>query len=524
MTFAEQRARYFVLPSGGSFSGTSGEPVYSDCEVIPHIGGPDYFRALKALIDQPDVTSIYLAGWWLDVTFEIVPGTLLINLLKARSAAGVDVRILGWVMAPDILNNPIVVSGRVPITDMLRVNEQTMRFVAAARTEPTLANKAMLNVLSHPAGAVHTKLALVGRPGGDVGFTGGIDPQQGRNSPTWHDVAAEVRGPAVQPMFDLYRMMWNENQSRSAVTVQANGFSLASRTSGVPSLGSRTITPGAGSRKQVQSGRTAPVMNFSTIGSIGARIASLSLPQNQPISWAPLGLTEIKTLWKKGIGGAQTYVYIEDQAFTSAEIFDWLNAALRAHASLKVILLIGADDPTAPNPGPMTAGMRRAVNGHLLAGLAQPAIDSRVGFFMHRNKVIHTKSTIVDDLWSLVGSANMMRRSLYTDIEHSISFMDEAGSAIAAYRAALWGLHVGPPVQPDLTLDMARWFAVPYVGTAGSRSVDRVHLPFTAGLTSTSQEQAMLDQLLDVDSRDAWGSGLASLAVSAGGAGAGSGL
>ena len=520
MTFDEQRARYFVLPSAGSFSGSSGQPEFTDCEVIPHVGGPDYFRTLKGLIDQPDVTCIYVAGWWLDSVFEIVPGVKLIDLLKTRSAAGVDVRILGWVMAPDILNNPVVLSGRVPqISDMLRVNQSTMQFVAAARAEATLADKALLNVLSHPAGAVHTKLVLVGRPSGDVGFTGGIDPQQGRNSPLWHDVEAEVRGPVLQPMFDFYRAMWNENQGRAPVTVQANGFSLASRTSGAPSLGARTIVAGGGARKHVQSARTAPRMNFSTFGSIGATIAGLSLPQNQPLSWAPSGLTEIKDLWQKGIGGAQTYIYIEDQAFTSSEIFDWINAALRAHAALKVVLLIGADDPTAPNPGAMVAGMRKAVNTHLLAGLAQPDIDARVGLFMHRTRVIHTKSTIVDDIWSLIGSANMMRRSLYTDIEHSIGFMDEAGVAVGTYRGSLFAAHLGSPAQPDANLDLARWFAVPYIGAAGSRSVDRVHLPFTAGTTLSAQDQTILDQLLDVDSRDAWGSGLASLAMSAGGAG-----
>jgi phosphatidylserine/phosphatidylglycerophosphate/cardiolipin synthase-like enzyme len=519
--FDDLKARYFVMgSSGGSFSsGSPGLPEYGGCEVIPHIGGPDYFRALKSVIDRPDVTYIYIAGWWLDTNCDIVPGTKLVNLLKARSAAGVDVRLLGWVLPPDVLNNPVVASGRVPLADMLRVNENTMRFVAAARAEPKLADKAMLNVLSHPAGAVHTKLALVGGPSGDVGFTGGIDPQQGRNSPTWHDVQAEVRGPAVQPMLDWFQAMWNENQGRSPVTVQANGFSIATRTAGAPSLPARAIAAGTAGTKHVQSGRTVPRMNFSTLGGIGASLAGVNLPQNQPISWAPTGLTEVRQLWQKGISGARRYVYIEDQAFTSTEIFDWLNSALKANPALKVVLLIGADDPTAPNPGPMSAGMRKAVNDHLLAGVSPADIGARIGFFTHKTKVIHTKSTIIDDNWALIGSANMMRRSLYTDMEHSIGFMDEAGSGVAAYRSALWSVHHGPPVLSNPDADLARWFAIPYVGTPGSRPIDRVHLPFTAGTTLSSQEQTLLDQLLDVDSRDAWGSGLLSLAMTATGAG-----
>jgi len=520
MTFDEQRTRYFVLPSGGGSlsGGTPGLPEHSDCEVIPHIGGPDYFRTLKALIDQADVSAIYIAGWWLDTAFDIAPGANLIDVLKTKSRAGVDVRVLGWVMPPDILNNPVVTSGRVPLPSV-DWNEHTMRFIGALRAEPTLADKALLNILSHPAGAVHTKMVLVSRPGADVGFTGGIDFEPGRATPSWHDVEAEVRGPAVQALFDFYRALWNENQGRAPVTVSANGFSLATRTAGTTAIAARAIVPGPGARKHVQSGRTVPKMNFSTLASWGASVAGLSLPQNQPISWAPNGIFEIKQLWQKGIAGAQTYIYIEDQAFTSNEIFDWLNAALRRSATLKVVLLLGRQDPTAPNPGPLITAMRKAVNDHLLTGLSQADIDARVGFFTHRSKTVHTKSTIVDDVWALIGSANMMRRSLYTDIEHSIGFMDEAGTAVASYRAAMWALHVGPAAQPDRALDLARWFAVPYVGSAGARQVDRMHLPFTAGLTLTPQEQTALDQLLDVDSRDAWGSGLASLAVSAGGAG-----
>jgi phosphatidylserine/phosphatidylglycerophosphate/cardiolipin synthase-like enzyme len=519
MTFDEQRNRFFVLPTSGSLSGgTPGLPELVDSDVIPHIGGPAYFRALKALIDQPDVASIYIAGWWLDVAFDIAPGFNLMDVLKTKSRAGVDVRVLGWIMPPDILNNPLVTGGRVPLPSV-GWNEHTMRFIGNLRTEPTLADKALLNILSHPAGAVHTKLVVVGRPSGDTGFTGGIDFEPGRATPGWHDVEAEVHGPAVQPLFDFYRALWNENQGRAPVTVTANGYSLPTRTAGTTAIAARSIVPGAGARKHVQSGRTVPMMNFSRIASIGASVAGLSLPQNLPISFAPNGLFEIKQLWQKGIGGAQTYVYIEDQAFTSAEIFDWLNAALRRSAGLKVVLLVGAQDPTAPNPPALDVAMHKAVNDHLLSGLTPADINARVGFFAHRTKTIHTKSTIVDDVWALIGSANMMRRSLYTDIEHSIGFMDEAGAAVVGYRSSMWALHLGPPPQPDPALDIARWFAIPYIGVAGARGVDRLRLPFTAGLTLSSQDQTLLDQLLDVDSRDAWGSGLASLAMSAAGAG-----
>src|SRR5207247_3110577 len=103
----------------------------------------------------------------------------IVDLLKAKSAAGVDVRVLGWVMPPDILNNPVVARGGIPsLNDMVNLNEKTMRCIDALRkADKSLADKAQLNVISHPAGAVHTKMAVVGGSPGDVAFTGGIDLQ-----------------------------------------------------------------------------------------------------------------------------------------------------------------------------------------------------------------------------------------------------------------------------------------------------------------------------------------------------------
>jgi hypothetical protein len=46
-----------------------------------------------------------------------------------------------------------------------------------------------------------------------------------------------------------------------------------------------------------------------------------------------------------------------------------------------------------------------------------------------------------------------------------------------------------------------------------------VHLPFTAGTTLSSQEQSIVDELLDADSRNSWGSGLMSLVAPAAGVG-----
>jgi phosphatidylserine/phosphatidylglycerophosphate/cardiolipin synthase-like enzyme len=528
-TFEELKQRYMAAGGGGSSGGGAAIPIHTNCSVTPWVqdrgalaAGATYFSRLKGLIDSlsGDGQFIYISGWWLGSSHSsrlvFDGGTSLIDLLKAKSRAGVDVRVMGWVMAPEVIRHAAVQSMGAAY---LNVNAETMGFINALRAEASLANKAVLNILSHPAGAVHTKMVIVGSNTGAVGFTGGVDLEQTRQTPIWHDVQAEVQGPVVQSLFDLFRAMWNEVRGRATAagltaTGRATGaVTCDSHSSGMPDLPSRTLSSPTSARMHVQSARTCPQFNFST--SVAASLAGAGLPSNQPLSFAPSGLFEIKQVWQKGISGAETYIYIEDQAFTSLELFDWINTQLKAKPSLKVILIAAGDDPTAPNPSEFTKVNVDAVNNHLLNGLSSSDISNRVAYCMHtqRGKFIHTKSTLVDDQWALIGSANAMRRSLYTDIEHSVAFMDEAGQAVADYRRELWGtlLNATFPAPADA---VAAFFSVPFRGsgtpTTSAAVVERLRLPFP-NQTLSADERTMVDEIFDTDSRQAWGSGLISM-------------
>ena len=132
--------------------------------------------------------------------------------------------------------------------------------------------------------------------------------------------------------------------------------------------------------------------------------------------------------------------------------------------------------------------------------------------------LVHAKTTIVDDNWAMIGSANCMRRSLYTDVEHSIAFVDEAG-AVKEYRKALWAHHfrTHDPTEWD-DLDAAlhswepSWFAAgasplrpPRIGTPGPEWIEPLPLPLPNCGPLTFYQQHVYDTLLDVDSRDPWG-------------------
>lgn len=478
-------------------------PTHAGCSVLPLIGGPAYFTAIKAKIDALTGAAgdfIYLTGWWLDPNFSLGGGTRLTDLLIAKARAGVDVRVMGWVLAPSVLQNSQAQSAP-QLRSILGLNGQTMSFINALRGEPLLSAKAVLNILAHPAGAVHTKMAVVGNAATVTAFTGGLDFQQARHQPMWHDVQTQVAGPAVQGVFDTFRLMWTEVRGRPPVSLSAGGVSAVSHTLFMPDLPARTLPGGGSGTARVQSVRTFPQMRFSSVGSV-ASLGGASIPTNTPLSFATSGLFEIKAAWQSGITGAQTYIYIEDQGFSSREVFDWINAAVKASPTVKVVVLAGRVDPNDDVNSGTDKFFRIAVNNHLLAGLNAAQIE-RVGVFSHQTKVIHAKTTIVDDSWAIVGSANAMRRSLYTDVEHSLAYMDDGGS-VTAYRTELWGVHL-QRTAPTPAGGLSGWFSLPYPGPDPAHfDIRRLRLPLPAA-TLTAEEQVMYDQVMDADSRQEWG-------------------
>jgi hypothetical protein len=176
---------------------------------------------------------------------------------------------------------------------------------------------------------------------------------------------------------------------------------------------------------------------------------------------------------------------------------DWANAALKRSATVKVVLVGSGRDLTAASPPDQDLAMNRAVQEHLMLGLT-PAQANRVKFFTPASGIIHTKATVVDDLWAILGSANCMRRSLYTDIEHSAVFMDEAGSAVSGFRRKLWGRFFA---AADLDVPRANpidiWFGATAPSGLGARA--------TSGFPEPgAQNDVNLNLFFDVDSRRDW--------------------
>jgi phosphatidylserine/phosphatidylglycerophosphate/cardiolipin synthase-like enzyme len=650
------KARYFADATDATLPSEPVPQQFDGCKITPLIDASNYNAALLAALATvgtgPDPASnsghfILIQNWWLGLSggsftgmsglagsngpevknydpyyLDGVPtggptstgGMIpLIDVLSTKARVGVEVRILGWLsfgaMGSSIYNYIAdTIAGVAPSLSIpyRSVNAATMKAVSDLRKDDTLRPymQAILNVIGHTAGGIHSKLVVIGNNTRAVGFTGGLDFSNNRwahpghpGKEFWHDAVAQVEGPAVQALYDWFQDMWQENLKRPVKRFKLDSKELPSFLPRTPALPARTLpTTPLPENHSVQSLRTVSAFNYKWYN---------CLPENPPCSFASKGIFEVRIAMRKALRNAQTYVYMEDQSFWAQEVLGWVNEAIKARPDLRVILVTnGRTDPLDPE---FPAGtLATAFNRGLLAGLT-PAQVAQVGFFkrlgpdkpvvdknnnpvgvnvtastaqgdlcllttdeiathavvadmlagagleihvggnVHRiigneaaqpgtpvvlrvdpigaaclgpgayplhirgGVVIHTKSTLVDDAWAIIGSANIMRRSMYTDFEHSVGFIDPAGVAVRDYRAALWCDHFGhntPADFHDIPGGLHAWRTD--WGTAGSApprppGLAPIPLPITPDATRTDKQQAKYDDYEDLDSRQEWG-------------------
>ncbi len=403
MTIQELKKRYFWLKAYDTTTQTEPQPQTYDNNslVTPLFDLKEYIQALIKEIEKLKKGDfLYICGWlfsWVgpdprwgyfgidEVTYG--PGNKkFIDLLIEKANIGVDVRVLGWVSYAGMgavrfdpvlfrMPTPPIGAKATPgIYDkkvqgyysLATLNAITMNSVRELRKKSSMTTKAMLNMLSHPVGSVHVKMAILGNTHA-VGFTGGLDLSQWRwaeyghnespnpNLPNiiesldWHDIQVMVQGKAVQAFYDLFRDMWNECLKRppklfrlfKTAKMPYNYLILSHVLNKFKPVSQRTLSPLSQSTTQyIQSLRTIPAFNFKKIN---------RLPEGKPFSKAPKGLFEVKAAWKKAILGAKKYIYIEDNSLMSQEVLLWINQAVKNNPNLLVIFVKGGGvDPADP--------------------------------------------------------------------------------------------------------------------------------------------------------------------------------
>ncbi|RKN70083.1 phospholipase D-like domain-containing protein [Paenibacillus ginsengarvi] len=146
-----------------------------------------------------------------------------------------------------------------------------------------------------------------------------------------------------------------------------------------------------------------------------------------------------------------------------------------------------------------------------------PTAGSPVAVASTFGLVMHSKVTLIDDKWAIIGSANVACRSLYTDWEHAVGFIDETESAVRDFRARLWAehFHDAPSSFYDLNDAIGAWDPAwatasspvmpmrPY-GDLGPPYLQPAPLPLPIR-PITQNVRTVFETLRDADSRKDWG-------------------
>ncbi|WP_369130462.1 phospholipase D family protein [Modestobacter roseus] len=381
--------------------------------VRPLVHGRSYFPALAAaLADAGRGDLVYLAGWRGD-TDELLTddGPTVGKALSDAVRRGALVKGLIW-----------------------RSHVQALEFSAAqnrdlSRDVNETGGEVLLDQRVRPAGSHHQKFVVVrhrDRPADDVAFVGGIDVAHSRRdgaahdgdpqtrpfaaaygeTPAWHDVQVELRGPAVREVEAVFRERWQDPAALSRMPWHVLPDVLRGQDREPSSLPEARPAPPAEGSCAVQLLRT--------------------YPNRRPgYPFAPDGERSAARGYAKALRRAERLVYVEDQYMWSTEIARVFAAALRAKPRLHLVVVVPRhpDKDSPLSVAPITYGHTRALD------MVRAAGGDRVQVLDVENAhgvpvYVHAKVCIVDDVWATVGSDNFNRRSWTHDSELTAAVVD----------------------------------------------------------------------------------------------------
>ncbi len=401
------------------------------------VDGADYFcRLLHELQATEAGDQVYFLDFRGDLDERLDgPGTEVGSVLAAASDRGVLVYGLLWRSHPRWLHQSE------------EANADFVRHVGDNN------GQVLLDARTRRAGSHHQKLVVIRHvrdPHRDVAFVGGIDLGHSRRDdavhagdpqpmefpsaygeyPPWHDIQVEVRGPVVHDLEHSFRERWYGSSALDVPSVVRQLYDRAyhaSAMTGVPLPEPVEDDDQPRGTQQVQVLRTYP-----------ARL--------RRYPFAPLGERSIAAAYRRAIPLARQLVYLEDQYFWSSGAAELLATAMRANPDLHVVAVV----PRYPdNEG------RMAVPGQLAREHAVRICRRAGGIRFHIFDVengagtpvyVHAKVVVIDDVWAIVGSDNLNRRSWTHDSELSIAVLDATRD-------------VREPVDPGGLGDGARTFA-----------------------------------------------------------------
>jgi phosphatidylserine/phosphatidylglycerophosphate/cardiolipin synthase-like enzyme len=376
------RAAALAPPHDGLWA-AGDPPPRPGCELEVLIDGADLFPSLAAAIEHAQ-ESVYVTGWHLAPHFDLVrsEGSGTVGTLLAEAAERIRAE----------------------------VREGAARLVRGTRI------RCELDPREHPFHCHHEKTLVID---GRLAFVGGIDitdfggdrydtrDHPARRQLGWHDVGAQLRGPAVRDVHDHFALRWSE----------LTGERLE-----------RPDAPDPCGDQTVQVVRTISDGMYDAV---------------------PAGEFRILESYVRALRAAERFVYLENQFLWSPEIVAILADKLREAPceEFRIVILL----PSRANNGQDDTQGQLAVladaddgAGRMLAA----TIRSRSGARDDR-LYVHAKVGIVDDRWLTIGSANLNAHSLFNDTEMNVVTDDPMLARDTRLR--LWAEHL--EVEPGALAD-----------------------------------------------------------------------
>ncbi|MCW2581257.1 MAG: pld [Klenkia sp.] len=417
--------------------------------VEPLVHGAVYFdRLVDAVEDLERGDHLFFTDWRGDPDQELRPGGPTVDELFSRAARrGVVVCGLVWRSHWDGLS----FSKEQNASLDRELEEDGAVVVRDQRVRRMGSHHQKLVVCRHPQD-----------PARDVAFAGGIDLGHTRrddadhrgdpqpqdmssaygDTPPWHDVQLQLRGPVVGVLDDCFRERWEDPTSPASENPLAWLHDKwearrPGRHMDPTPLPDQPPPPPACGPHTVQTLRTYPKVWPA-------------------FDFAPQGERSIARGYTKALTRARRLVYLEDQYLWSTDVAGHLAESLRRHRGLQLVVVVPRvpDQEGAFSERPQQLGQAQAMR------LLTDAAPGRVHVFDIENHegtpvYVHAKVCVVDDVWAEVGSDNMNRRSWSHDSELSNAVLDTTRDLREPRDPA--GLGDGArTLARDLRLELAR--------------------------------------------------------------------
>ncbi|GAA4684624.1 phospholipase D-like domain-containing protein [Pseudonocardia yuanmonensis] len=385
-------------------------------EVLPLVDGAEYFPRLAEEVDalRPG-DHLFFTDWRGDADERLRGDGPTVGELFAEAARrGVVVKGLMWRSH----------------SDELAYSEQENRQLGDEVREA--GGEVLLDQRVRRAGSHHQKLVVLRRPedpARDVAFVGGIDLCHSRgddadhagdrqalpinpaygDTPPWHDVQLQVRGPAVGLLDRVFRERWEDPHSLDTHSPLARvRDTLTHADLHADPLPERPADPAPAGTAAVQVLRTYP-----------------SIRPGYP--FAPKGERSVARGYAKALRRARRLVFLQDQYMWSPHIARLLASALRRSPDLHLVVVV----PRHPDVDGRLALPPNQVGRLQALQVCRRAAADRVHVFDLENEAgtpvyVHAKVAVLDDVWAAVGSANLNRRSWSHDSELTAAVLDEA--------------------------------------------------------------------------------------------------